>query len=99
MRRWAADRTRVLMLVQVPAIDAEFGDPLGVRRLRPGLAGLDAGIFGESELNHGFHRSLLSGLNFWFRKGGQSAFLHSYINEVIRGYSDKKRLQNAHKIT
>ena len=42
---------RVCAIVRIPAIDAEFGDPRGVGRLRPRLARLDAGVFGEGELD------------------------------------------------
>ena len=37
---------RIGAVVRVPAIDAEFGQPRGARRLRPGLAGRDSGSFG-----------------------------------------------------
>src|SRR6202044_2265946 len=43
---------RIGVVVRVPAIDAEFGQPRGVGRLRPGLARLDARILGQSQLDH-----------------------------------------------
>ena len=49
---------RVLAVIGVPAIDAEFAQVLP-DRLRPGLAGLDLGVFGKREGDH-VYLSLMS---------------------------------------